>query len=144
MKDFEGSYTRVIVIMAITYGKLVALKTQTGDLEHSHVIAFCNAGTLYGYMKLLGVNNPVSKSLSLSPDRSTRYYKSLLQLYAQELNAIVPAIGFNLSTWSLPWVRIIWFRTRNALGIKSAEHQPWQIMNVRHIFRKVGRKADTV
>ena len=27
-----------------------------------------------------------------------------------ELNAIVPTLGFNLSTWSLPYVEIIWQR----------------------------------
>lgn len=30
-----------------------------------------------------------------------------------ELNAIVPTLGFNLSTWSLPYVEIIWQRVRD-------------------------------
>lgn len=39
--------------------------------------------TLCGYMIAIGVSDPF-------------------------LNAIVPTVGFNLSTWSLPWVKQIW------------------------------------
>mmetsp|Transcript_3931 Transcript_3931/g.6164 ORF Transcript_3931/g.6164 Transcript_3931/m.6164 type:complete len:176 (+) Transcript_3931:126-653(+) len=39
--------------------------------------------TLSGYMYLIGVQDPL-------------------------LNAIVPTVGFNLSTWSLPWVKKVW------------------------------------
>ena len=58
-KKFEGSYTRIIVIMFLTY---------------------C---TLCTYMYLIKVPDPF-------------------------LNAIVPTVGFNLSTWSLPWIKKIW------------------------------------
>eukprot|EP01041_Mallomonas_annulata_P010035 gene10035-20897_t len=60
-KKFEGSWTRIGVIMAITYG------------------------TLTLYMTLIGVNEPF-------------------------LNAVVPALGFNLSTWSLPHVKTLWIK----------------------------------
>ena len=42
-------------------------------------------GTLYGYMRGIGVKNP-------------------------EYNAIIPTIGFNLSTWSVPYLKILWIR----------------------------------
>ncbi|KAJ1432054.1 hypothetical protein B484DRAFT_395145 [Ochromonadaceae sp. CCMP2298] len=58
-KEFEGSYTRVLFIMGITYA------------------------TLFGYLTLIGAERPA-------------------------LNAIVPAVGFNLSTWSLPYVKEVW------------------------------------
>ena len=61
-KKFEGSWTRVIVIMLLTYA------------------------TLSIYMALvLHVDEPL-------------------------LNALVPTIGFNLSTWSLPQVKKAWIR----------------------------------
>jgi hypothetical protein len=37
------------------------------------------------------------------------FYCSLLSRIT-ELNAIVPTLGFNLSTWSLPYVEIVWQR----------------------------------
>lgn len=71
-KEFEGSYTRVIFIMIVTY---------------------C---TLFGYMTLIGSETPY-------------------------LNAIVPTVGFNISTWSLPFVKEIWisFKERNDPPIQS-------------------------
>lgn len=66
-KEFEGSYTRVIFLMCITY---------------------C---TLYGYMSLIGTHNAA-------------------------LNAIVPTIGFNISTWSLPFVKNLWIYFKENTG----------------------------
>jgi hypothetical protein len=40
-------------------------------------------GILYGYMTGIKVNNPA-------------------------LNAVIPALGFNISTWSIPYVKIVW------------------------------------
>lgn len=75
-KDFETSYTRMIVIMLITY---------------------C---TLFLYMKyVLVVNYPA-------------------------LNAIVPTIGFNLSTWSLPYVKNYWLKYRNVVDPYSICSNP--------------------
>lgn len=42
-------------------------------------------GLIYAYMIFLGVSKP-------------------------ELNAVVPAIGFNLSTWSIPYVKYLWLK----------------------------------
>jgi hypothetical protein len=44
--------------------------------------------TLFTYMSLIGVSNPA-------------------------LNAVVPSLGFNLSTWSLPFVKEIWIYCTN-------------------------------
>lgn len=41
---------------------------------------------------------------------------SLILYGPTELNAIVPTVGFNLSTWSLPYVKYMWLklhRSRN-------------------------------
>lgn len=35
-------------------------------------------------------------------------YMAAIGVGAPFLNAIVPTVGFNLSTWSLPWVKQIW------------------------------------
>lgn len=35
-------------------------------------------------------------------------YMSLIGVKDPLLNAIVPTVGFNLSTWSLPWVKRLW------------------------------------
>jgi len=69
-KEFEGSYTRVIFIMVVTY---------------------C---TLFGYMSLIGTKDAY-------------------------LNAIVPTLGFNISTWSLPYVKELWirFKERNEVVV---------------------------
>ena len=37
------------------------------------------------------------------------YMKYFLHISNPELNAIVPTLGFNMSTWSLNWVKMIWF-----------------------------------
>lgn len=58
-KAFEGSLTRKVTIILLTYL------------------------TLYGYMNGIGVDQPA-------------------------LNAIIPAIGFTLSTLSLPYVKQLW------------------------------------
>ena len=64
-KDFEGSYTRVLFLMVITYW------------------------TLFGYMALvIKSKNPY-------------------------LDAIVPTVGFNISTWSLPYVKEWWIQARH-------------------------------
>mmetsp|Transcript_28423 Transcript_28423/g.28731 ORF Transcript_28423/g.28731 Transcript_28423/m.28731 type:complete len:147 (-) Transcript_28423:46-486(-) len=60
-KKFEGSWTRILFIMFITYL------------------------TLMGYMYLIDVPYPY-------------------------LNAVVPTVGFNLSTWSLPHIKKLWLR----------------------------------
>lgn len=61
-KAFEGSYTRMVFIMALTYA------------------------TLFLYLMAIGVSSPA-------------------------LNAVVPSIGFNLSTWSLPTIKKLWIRS---------------------------------
>jgi hypothetical protein len=66
-KEFEGSYTRVLFIMVITYL------------------------TLFGYMTLIGTRNAA-------------------------LNAIVPTLGFNISTWSLPYIKDVWITFKNNTG----------------------------
>lgn len=72
-KKFEGSWTRVGVIMVITY---------------------C---TLFTYMYLIDVPSPF-------------------------LNAIVPTVGFNLSTWSLPQVKRAWIALHDwNYGVGRAE-----------------------
>lgn len=35
-------------------------------------------------------------------------YMTLIAAPSPALSAVVPAVGFNLSTWSLPWVKRIW------------------------------------
>jgi hypothetical protein len=35
-------------------------------------------------------------------------YMVAIDVSAPFLNAIVPTVGFNLSTWSLPWVKQLW------------------------------------
>jgi hypothetical protein len=60
-KEFEASWTRVIVIMLITYL------------------------ALWAYMSFLKVKDPY-------------------------LNAVVPTVGFNLSTWSLVPIKYYWMR----------------------------------
>ena len=42
-------------------------------------------GTLFGYMTLINVQHPA-------------------------LAAVVPTVGFNLSTWSLPFLKILWIQ----------------------------------
>lgn len=39
------------------------------------------------------------------------YLKYTLNVDKPELNAIVPTIGFNMSTWSLSWVKAAWLRS---------------------------------
>lgn len=63
-KEFEGSWCRVVFLMALTYG------------------------ILYGYLRLIHVQQA-------------------------ELNAVVPAIGFNISTWTVPYVKILWMMTKD-------------------------------
>ena len=60
-KKFEGSYTRVVSVMCITY-----------------VVVFC-------YFSIIGVDKPY-------------------------LNAVVPTLGFNLSTWSLSCIKMVWMK----------------------------------
>ena len=72
-KKFEGSWTRVLVIMLLTYA------------------------TLTMYMSVvLHVKNPF-------------------------LNALVPTMGFNLSTWSLPHVKALWIRWHDFLSSRSQD-----------------------
>jgi hypothetical protein len=47
--------------------------------------------TLFGYMTLIGTRNAA-------------------------LNAIVPTLGFNISTWSLPHVKDLWIAFKNNTG----------------------------
>jgi hypothetical protein len=60
--------------------------------------------TLAGYMLIIGSTNPF-------------------------LNAIVPTVGFNISTWSLPCVKTIWLKYQqkgsevSALGTVTDETQ---------------------
>jgi hypothetical protein len=35
-------------------------------------------------------------------------YMTLIAAPSPALSAVVPAVGFNLSTWSLPWLKRIW------------------------------------
>lgn len=51
-------------------------------------ITYC---TLFGYMYLIGSANPA-------------------------LNAIVPTLGFNISTWSLPFVKDLWIYYKENTG----------------------------
>lgn len=51
-------------------------------------ITYC---TLFGYMSLIGTNNAA-------------------------LNAIVPTVGFNISTWSLPFVKDMWIYYKENTG----------------------------
>lgn len=62
-KQFEGSYTRIVAVMCITY-----------------IVVF-------GYFTFLGAEKPY-------------------------LNAVVPTIGFNLSTWSLSGIKALWMMWR--------------------------------
>lgn len=50
--------------------------------------------TLALYMTAIGVNDPY-------------------------LSAIVPTIGFNLSTWSLPWLKVLWLKLIGETNISS-------------------------
>ena len=52
--------------------------------------------TLFGYMRLIGTENAA-------------------------LNAIVPTLGFNISTWSIPFVKEAWisFKDRTTSGLDS-------------------------
>jgi hypothetical protein len=47
--------------------------------------------TLYGYMTLIGTKNAA-------------------------LNAIVPTVGFNISTWSIPFVKEFWIAFKDTTG----------------------------
>jgi hypothetical protein len=90
-KRFEGSLIRVLIIMIITYG------------------------TIYGYLIYLGVprpGNPYNNFVipTIIQNHTANARLITLIFHASELNAIVPTIGFNLSTWSLPWIKLIWLR----------------------------------
>jgi hypothetical protein len=65
------------------------LKDAEKDFEVSYTRMVAIMGltyaTLFGYMYLIGVRHPA-------------------------LNAVVPSVGFNLSTWSLPMVKVVWLR----------------------------------
>lgn len=50
--------------------------------------------TIYGYLTYLGVSNPA-------------------------LNAIVPAVGFNLSTWTLPYVKYFWVKFQESQYLRQ-------------------------
>jgi hypothetical protein len=87
-KEFEGSYTRVLFIMGITYA------------------------TLFGYLTLIGAERPA-------------------------LNAIVPAVGFNLSTWSLPYVKEVWiaWKVRSGTGTVTGAGTDTGTGTVKHVNR---------
>lgn len=54
-----------------------------GSYTRVSFIMLITYATISAYMYLIGVKDPL-------------------------LNAIVPAVGFNLSTWSLPWLKKVW------------------------------------
>jgi hypothetical protein len=54
--------------------------------------------TIYGYMLFLEVKRP-------------------------ELNAVIPTIGFNLSTWSLPYLKRLWIWWKDFLYRRSLRRQ---------------------
>lgn len=68
------------------------LREEDKEFETSYlrmiIIMLITYGTICGYMALIGINEPL-------------------------LNAIVPTIGFNLSTWGLNWVRLLYKKIRN-------------------------------
>ena len=53
-------------------------------------------GTLFGYMSLIDVKSPA-------------------------LSAVVPTVGFNLSTWSLPFLKILWIRYNDPVEQQQEE-----------------------
>lgn len=85
-KMFEGSLTRVMIIMIITY---------------------C---TIFGYLNFLGVSRPGKLFFIIFKAMIKDLIRLIHFSYHLELNAIVPTVGFNLSTWSLPYVKVIWLR----------------------------------
>lgn len=56
------------------------------------IITYC---TLFGYMSIIGTENAA-------------------------LNAIVPTVGFNISTWSLPYIKDLWISFKNQTGQELA------------------------
>ena len=53
--------------------------------------------TLYGYMSLIGTEHAA-------------------------LNAIVPAIGFNISTWTLPYIKEVWMSFKDATHAQATRN----------------------
>ena len=80
-KQFEGSYTRVSSVVAVA--PVLVFAVLADICVQVCFIMIITYFTLCGYMIAIGVQDPF-------------------------LNAIVPTVGFNLSTWSLPWVKQIW------------------------------------
>lgn len=64
--------------------------------------------TLCGYMIAIGVADPF-------------------------LNAIVPTVGFNLSTWSLPWVKQIWMGVYDFNWGRPLESPPLDVHSAAHL-----------
>lgn len=68
------------------------------EVSYTRVVAIMclTYATLFGYMSIVGVQRPA-------------------------LNAVVPSIGFNLSTWSLPAVKMVWSRCTGRDSGREAE-----------------------
>lgn len=47
-------------------------------------------------------------------------YMSLIGTKHAALNAIVPTVGFNISTWSLPYIKDLWISFKNNTGQELA------------------------
>lgn len=75
--------------------------------------------TLCGYMIAIGVSDPF-------------------------LNAIVPTVGFNLSTWSLPWVKQIWMGFYDFNWGRPVESPSFAPVDVQPAVQLAGGVVDVV
>ena len=64
-------------------------------------LMFVTYWTLFGYMALIGTSRPF-------------------------LDAIVPTVGFNISTWSLPHVKELWIQARHYYRHGRGHQRHWE------------------